>query len=457
MNRLPDGPIAPRWWQLFRWISDPLGYLDECSRRYGDLFTFRLQGFPPLVFTSRPELVQQIFSLDAKQFDEGKGNGIVLPLVGENSLFLMDGDRHKRERKLLLPPFHGERVQTYSRIILDATREVMARWRESEVIDARAAMQDITLEVILQAVFGLREGARYREIKPLLADMLNVTDSPLRSSLLFFKSFQRDWGAWSPWGQFVRRRERIHALLQEEIDARRVGDDRSGDDVLSLMMAATDEDGKPMSDVELRDESITLLIAGHETTATSLAWAFYSIATDSEVREKLREELDSLGENPDPIALAKLSYLTAVCNETLRLYPVTPVAFTRFPRGSIELDGYRYEGTVGLTPCIYLVHQREDIYPEPKRFSPDRFLDRSYGPGEFLPFGGGSRRCLGQALAMLELKLVLGTILADHDLDFVSDRTVRPARRGVTIAPSGGVSLRVSKRQRTRSPVYNRT
>jgi cytochrome P450 len=454
MNRLPDGPLAPSWWQLTRWIADPLRYLDECSERYGEVFTLRLAGFPPWVIVARPEAIEEIFSIDAKAFNTAKGNAIALPLLGENSLLLLDGDRHKRERKLLMPAFHGDNVRVYSRIIVDATARVMERWGERAIVDIRSATRDITIEVILQAVFGLRDGDRYRELKPLLAEMLDSTNSPLRSIFFFYKNLQRDWGAWSPWGRMLRRRERIYSLLQEEIDARRASGSLGGQDVLSLMMAVGDESGEPMSDAELKHELVTLLIAGHETTATTLTWALYNIARETTIAARIVGEI---GDNTDPMALSRLPYLTAVCNETLRLYPVIPVTFTRSPRGEISVAGYHFDETVGLSPCIYLVHRRATIYPEPTRFNPDRFLDRTYSPNEFFPFGGGSRRCLGYALAMLELKLVVGAIVSRYHLDLSDRRVVKPGRRGLTLAPSGNVNLQVSKREESRTLVPART
>ena len=444
MNRLPDGPRIPPALQLFYWIGDPLNFLEKSASRYGDVFTLRLGHFDPFVMICHPQAIQELLTQDAKQFEEGRGNGIVEPLVGTNSLLVLDGDRHKRERKLLMPPFHGESVRAYAQMICQITTQVASQWTQGEPVDVRAAMQEITLEVILHAVFGISEGDRYGQLKPLIAAMLNTFDSPLRSSPLFFKFLQRDWGAWSPWRQFSQRQQKIRALLQAEIDERRTNPELIGKDVLSLMILARDETGQPMTDEELQDQMLTLLIAGHETTATALTWAFYWVYQQPEVQDKLFQELDLVGDC-EPMNITRLPYLTAVCQETLRIYPVAPVAFPRIAKSPGEIMGYQFEENTTFFPCIYLVHHREDLYPDSHCFKPERFIERQYSAYEFLPFGGGSRLCLGHALAMLEMKLVLATVLSNYQL-LADSKPVRAARRGLTIAPASKVQVIVKKR-----------
>jgi cytochrome P450 family 110 len=302
-------------------------------------------------------------------------------------------------------------------------------------------MQNISLEVIVQIVFGLSEGERYQQLKPLLADWLNTTDSPLRSSILFLPFLQQDWGGWTPWGQMKRRQKQIHDLLQAEIESRRTKGFDGRTDVLSLMMIARDDSGQAMSDEELRDELLTILFAGHETTATSLAWAFYQLHQYPNVREKLLQELDSLGENPSPMEIAKLSYLSAVCQETLRMYPVIPILFPRIAKSAIKIAGYEFDAGTTFMPSIYLVHYREDLYPNAGQFQPERFLSHQYSPSEYFPFGGGNRRCLGYALAQLEMKLVLATVLSKYKLAIAETKPVKMQRRGFTLAPVGGVRM----------------
>jgi cytochrome P450 len=308
-------------------------------------------------------------------------------------------------------------------------------------------MQKISLEVILHAVFGLSEGERYQQIQQLIINMFSLFSNPLNATFLFIKSLQKDLGAWSPWGGFLRQRQRLDELLYQEIRDRKTQSEPLGEDILSLLISARDEAGQPMSDVELRDELMTILFGGHETTATALAWALYWIHYIPEVRQKLLQELNSIDvKNCDPAEISKLPYLNAVCCETLRIYPVLFFTFPRLVQAPMQLRGYNIPKGMVLSPCIYLVHHRPDIYPEPKRFKPERFLERQFSPYEYLPFGGGNRRCIGSAFAMFEMKLVLAKVLSRYSLELAENSPVMPVRRGVTMAPAGGVRLVVKGR-----------
>jgi unspecific monooxygenase len=430
------------------WIADPISYQDQCHQKYGDFFTLRLGGLGDFVIIGNPQAVGEIFSQDAR-FDVGRANAIAEPLIGRNSLMLMDGVRHQRARKLLMPPFHGERLQTYAKQICRITEQIVSQLQVGQPFIVRATMQKISLEVILQVVFGLSEGERYQQLKPLLTQWLDMTDSPLRSSILFLRFLQQDWGAWTPWGQMKRRQHQVHNLLQAEIEERREKGDKGHTDILSLMMAARDEQGQAMSDEELRDELLTILFAGHETTATTLAWAFYQIHRQPEVHKKLLQELNGLaGETLPPMKIAQLPYLTAICQETLRMYPVLPILFPRIAKSPVKIAGQLFAPGTTLMPSIYLVHYREDLYPDARQFKPERFLERQYSPAEYFPFGGGSRRCLGYALAQLEMKLVLAMIVSKYQLTLTEDQPIKLQRRGFTLAPAGGVRMMMTgKRQ----------
>ena len=446
--KLPDGPKTPPWLQLIQWIADPLGYMETSFQGYGDVFTVRFgRVFPPLVFVSNPQAIQEIFTADPKLFDSGRGNRILQPWVGENSLFLLDGDRQQRERRLLMPPFHGERMRAYGDLICKIAEQVSSKLTIGKPFSVRDSMQEITLRVILQVVFGIDEGPRYEQLRQLLAAFLNMTASPLRSSLVFFKWLQKDLGSWSPWGSFLRQLQQIDDLIYAEIQERRRQLDPSRTDILSLLISARDQQGEGMTDVELRDELMTLLLAGHETTATALSWAFYWIHRLPLIRDKLLQEIDRLGDNPDPTDVFRLPYLTAVCQETLRIYPVALLTSSRILKAPFQVMDYQFETDTNLAPCIYLTHHREDLYPEPKQFKPERFLERQYSPYEYLPFGGGSRRCLGEALAMFEMKLVLATILSNYQLALADKRPIRPQRRSVTLSPTGGVKMVMKSRR----------
>ncbi|MEO0646219.1 MAG: cytochrome P450 [Cyanobacteria bacterium J06650_10] len=444
----PNPVQLSRLQQLIEWITRPYDYLDECAQKYGDAFTMHIFGFDKLVFLSHPQAIKEIFADNGTRFDAGRGQGIVRPLLGDNSLLVLDGDRHKRERKMLMPPFHGARVKSYAEAICEISQDIGHGWQSGDLITCSELMPDITLEVILQTVFGLREGDRYQQLKSLLISWLDLTGSPAGASMLFFRWFQKDLGPWSPWGRVVRSRNQICDLLQAEIEDRRAQNsdqmasgDASGGDVLSLMLLARDEDGKPMTDEELKDELITMLAAGHETTAAALCWAMYWIHKLPHVKETLMAELNSVDEDAPPLAIASLPYLTAVASETLRLYPIAPIAAPRISIEAVTINGHTFPPETFLAPAIYSVHHREDLYPDSKTFRPERFLERQFTAYEFLPFGGGNRRCIGYALAKLELNLVLATLLKQHTFRLATDETVTPRRRGVVLATSNGVPL----------------
>jgi cytochrome P450 family 110 len=296
-------------------------------------------------------------------------------------------------------------------------------------------------------VFGLAQGTRYERLEKLLGTMLEGLSHPLSASLLFLPMLRHDLGPLSPWGNFIRLRRQIDQLIYDEIaERRRTQNDqresadasRSGtrNDILTLLMSARDEAGNGLMDTELRDELMTLLIAGHETTATTLAWALYWIYRSPDVHGKLLEELESLDGNFDPATLIRLPYLNAVCSETLRIYPVALLTFPRVTRSRVQLVGTTLEPGTLVTGCIYLAHRRAQVYRDPEEFRPERFLERHYSPFEFLPFGGGIRRCIGSAFAQFEMKLVLGNILSRFDLALADGRRVRHQRRGLVSGPS---------------------
>lgn len=438
MTQLP-GPKAPALIQILHWVAEPLTFMEKCATEYGDAFQIKLNY--PMVFISHPKAIEEIFKTNPKQFDCGVGNSLLLPLLGEQSLALLDGTPHQRQRQLLMPPFHGERMQAYGELICAIAEQVASKWEVGEPFSMRESTQQISLKVILQAVFGLDEGERYDKLEQLLTSALESLASPWKASMLFFRFLQIDLGAWSPWGRFLRQRQEVDELLYAEIAERRQKLDPERSDILTMLLLARDEGGEGMSDGELRDELMTLLFAGHETTATALAWAFYWIDKQPEVYKNLLQELENLGDNPDPMAIMKLPYLNAVCCETLRIYPVAIITFVRIAKLPITIMGQEYPAGTALAPCVYLTHHREDLYPEPEKFKPERFLETQYSAYEFLPFGGSSRRCIGAAFAMFEMKLVLATILRRYSLALAEKKQVKPVRRGVTLAPAGGVQM----------------
>jgi cytochrome P450 len=445
-TQLPPASPRPDFLEKVSWIADPLNYMDTHAQKYGDIFSNYILGKnTPWVFVSHPQAIQKILTNDVFEAP-GYINTILAPLTGDNSLFMLEGDRHKRERKLLMPSFHGERMRDYGELITDITKKIINELPLKQTFIARETLQEISLDVILKVVFGVDAGERYSQLKWLLSEMLEVFKSPLSSSFLFFPILQQDLGPWSPWGYFLKQRQQVDELLYAEIRERRENLDESRQDMLSLMIAARDEEGNPMTDTELRDELLTLLFAGHETTATAMSWALYWIHSQPEVHKKLIQELKSLPKNAEGMDIFRLPYLTAVCQETLRIYPVAMLTFTRTNKESVDLMGHQLPPKTPVVGCIYLTHRREDLYPQADQFKPERFLERKFSPYEFLPFGGGSRLCIGMALAQYEMKLVLATILLNYELNLLEKQPVKAVRRGVTLAPKGGIKMQLLKK-----------
>jgi cytochrome P450 family 110 len=450
---LPNGPQIPAFLQILRWVFSPMSFMEACVKSYGDIFSLQLQtNSPPIVFVSKPEAIQQILTSDTKELEApGDLNSLFEFLLGTKSVITLSGEEHQRQRQLLMPPFHGERMRSYSQVITDVTEKVINQYPIGTTLNIRSVAQDITLRVIMQAVFGLHEGTRAEKLQQFLGELLEKGSSRLIVALLYFPSLQRDFGPINLWGQQMRLQEKADNLIYDEIRERRENPDPSRTDILSLLMDARDEAGQPMTDMELRDELMTLLTAGHETTATALTWALYWIHKLPSVYQKLLAEIDSLGENPDSSVVFKLPYLNAVCSETLRIYPVGMLTFPRRVKTSISIGGYDFEPGTVILGSIYLTHQREDIYPEPKKFKPERFLEKQFSPYEYLPFGGGARRCIGLAFAQLEMKLALAKILASRELELVDNGEVQAQRRGLVTGPDRPIQMVVKSQRQVKS------
>jgi unspecific monooxygenase len=447
---LPNRLRTPSFLQRLQWVTDPVGYIQQAAQQYPDIFTAKVIGFGnTVIFVNHPQGIKEILTNDRNKFAAlGELNKILQPLTGDYSIFMLDGDRHKQQRQILMPPFHAERMQSYGELIYNLTTKIFSQLPLEKPFSAHIVMQEISLQVILQVIFGLYEGETCQQLKHLfLVLMSHVFRSPLRSSLLLLSFLQQDLGAWSPWGKFLRDRHKIDELLYTEITQRREKPNLDRIDILSLLMSARDEAGNPMTDKELRDQLITLMLAGYETTATSMAWAFYWIHKKPQVHEKIHQELDALGDFPDPMTIVRLPYLTAICNETLRIHPVSMFTLPRIVKEPTKLLGYSLEPGAIVQGCIYITHHREDLYPEPKEFKPERFLERQFSPYEFLPFGGGVRRCIGEALAMFEMKLVLTTILSRYQFVLADKRPEKPQRRGLTLGPANGVNVVITRRR----------
>jgi cytochrome P450 family 110 len=438
---VPKGLTARPFWNLVQWVFEPLELMEKGAAEYGDIFPVQLLGFPELLFISNPEAIKQIFSTTPQSFDSGQASEILKPTLGSSSLLLLDGEPHQRHRHLLMPPFHGERMRAYGQTVTQLAKHCTAHLQVGKPFSARSITQDISLGVILKAVFGLPAGERYDQIYQALSKFLEFGGSFTNLLIMFFPGLQINLGRWSPYGRYLRLRQQVDDLIYREIHDRRQQFNPDQSDILTLMMAARDEAGEGMSDQELRDELMTLLLAGHETTATALAWALYWIHAIPDVKAKLLKELDTLDASPDPMSIAALPYLSAICSETLRIYPVGLIVLPRITKVPVQVLDQEFPVQTYLTPVIYSTHHRPDLYPEPKQFRPERFLERQFGPHEYLPFGGGGRRCIGAAFALFEMKLVLAHILSHYQLELAEPAPVKPVRRGVTLAPKGGVRL----------------
>jgi cytochrome P450 len=431
--------------QQVKWVLDPVGYMEKAAQEHPDIFTASIIGFGnSLVFVNDPQAIQQILTNDRKQFSApGELNSILKPILGNSSVMMLDSDRHRKRRQLIMPPFHGSRMQNYGQLVFDLTTKILDSLSASneKTFFARDVTQDISMQIILQAVFGLYEGDRCQQLKKLMSEMTELFTSPLTSAALFFPSLQKDLGEWSPWGYFVRRREQVDRLIYAEIAERRSKQDFDRTDILSMLMSSTDDEGNGLTDEELRDELLSLLLAGHETTATAMSWALYWTHSLPEVKEKLIQELKTVSDPTDWMSIFRLPYLTAVCNETLRINPVAMLTFPRVVEEPVELLGYNIPPKTVVIGCIYLLHHREELYPQADQFKPERFLDHQFSPYEFMPFGGGVRRCVGEALAQFEMKIVLATILSNYNLELADSNPVQAKRRGVTLAPAGGIKM----------------
>ena len=435
--------------QLWNSLARPLDYLSDTASLHPDLFRTKVAGYSvPITTVYHPQAVEQIFANDTKQFSApGDINSILVPVLGSQSLLNLDGDRHRRARKLMMPSFHGERMYHYGQKIVDITRDLTQQLPSQRPFLAQTLTQQITVRLILQIVLGIESGDRYEQIIRSASNLLNLFNSPLTVTALFIPKLQTNWGSWSPWGRFLKLQAELDRAIYAEIDDRHRSPDPSRTDILALMMSATDEDGRHLSNRELRDELMLLLLAGHDTTALAMAWGMYWLHALPDIKQNILDELAPLGDNPNPMDIFKLPYLTAVCQEILRIHPVAAFSFPRRAEEDVDLMGYRMPAGENAIVSIALLHQRPGIYPNPRQFDPDRFLQRKYSPYEFIPFGGGVRRCIGNALAMYELKLSLATLLRTADFTLIDRQEPKVKRRGVIFAPKGGIPMRVTHRQ----------
>ena len=439
MSTLPPGPKAPRLFQTLNWVRKPIPFMQQCAQKYGECFTMRLIGMPSISLFSDPDAIKQIFTADPEHARAGKANVVLKPVLGTNSVLLLDGARHKRERKLLMPPFHGERMRLYGDIMREIADRSIDTWPVEQSFPIHERMQSITLDIILRTVFGVDEGPLLQKLRSLLIEFLRLAGS---SPLLLIRWLQVNLGPLTAWKRMGELGQEIDRVLYEQIAQRKAAEQNGRTDIMAMLVEARDEDGQPMSDQELRDEMITMLLAGHETTATSLSWVVHRLLQHPDVLEKVRAELQRvIGDGPIQAEhVSELVYLDAVIKETSRLNPIVPLV-ARYLEHPTQIGDYEMPAGCVASPCIYLTHRRPELWPEPEMFNPDRFVGKRIDPYTFFPFGGGVRHCLGAAFATYEMKIVLAQVLSRVSLRPAPDHTVRVVRRSITFAPSGGMPV----------------
>jgi cytochrome P450 len=425
VDTLPPGPRLPAAVQTAAWMARPWDFMERCAARYGDTFTLRMAGERPWVMVSHPDAVKEVFTGPPELLHAGEGNRILQPVVGANSVLLLDDAAHREQRRLLMPPFRGYQLASYADTMTTVAQAEIARWPRGKPVRLYPLMQALTLEIILRAVFGLSEGERLHELRAEVVRAAMTTTA--RAGQLLLVVAPRRMAA-----RLIRKHfRRVDGLLYAEIaERRRAGHLDERGDVLSILLQARHEDGRPLSDVEIRDELMTLLTAGHDTTATALSWAVERLVRHPDHQARLTEE----------IRAGQHEFRDAVVKETLRLRPVLSVVARRL-KAPMDIRGVPLPAGVTVVPSIYLMHRRPDIYPDPQRFRPERFLEQRAGTYTWIPFGGGVRRCLGAAFAEYEMRIVLATLF---DSCTVRPARVRPEpvrRRGITQVPGRGATV----------------
>ena len=430
VSTLPPGPSEPPVVQTLRWLLRPISFLESCRRRFGDAFSVTFLGFQtPMVMLSDPEAIRALYTVPGHTLPPGRTVALQ-PIMGSRSLLLLEGREHLARRKLMLPPFHGERMRAYEATVREVVAREVERWPEDEPFALHPRMQAITLEVILRAVFGVTDPARRTRLAEGLGRLLAGTASP---GLQFSVLLSRRFGGPDPLARMQALRQEIDAMLGAEIAERRA-DPR--EDILSVLLSARFEDGEPMDDAEIRDQLMTLLLAGHETTATGLAWTFDLLLRHPPVLDRLTAAVHA-GEE---------AYVRAVVSESLRLRPVVPLAGRRLSE-ELRVNGHVLPPETDVTPAIWLTHTRADRYPEPYAFRPERFLGNAPATYAWVPFGGGVRRCIGAAFAEMEMRVALAEIIGRRTLRPASASAERVARRNVTFSPRDGTRVLATRLQ----------
>ncbi|MCF2149898.1 cytochrome P450 [Desmonostoc muscorum LEGE 12446] len=447
---LPPGPKTPLWLLRQQLDNNPLDCLDAIYKRYGDIVTIT-SGSTPIVYVSNPSGIKQYLTntkeITISTIPPGD-SPISVGQMGQQGILHIDGLVHKHRRSILMKAYHGERMNASGKTICEITKKIInqqaisaAGYAYPKTFIANEILSKITLQVAIEVVIGLREGERYEKIKHLYTSCMKYEKSTLFNIIKKLPFTQLDLGRLSPWGYHKYLLKEIFQFLYDEVKERRKQADPSCSDMLSDLIFACDETGEPLSDEEVRDLLFLPISASNNGATDSLTWLLYWVHRLTDVREQLLEELDSLGENPDPLRIVALPYLNAVCHETLRIYPSSMFSLPRVVMSPVEIMGYELiPGTVLFTN-IYSTHQREDVYPEPKEFKPERFLEKKFSPYEFIPFGGGARSCIAGSFSIFQMKLVLATILSNYKLTLVNKRPERQKHSNDQCYAESGVKM----------------
>jgi cytochrome P450 len=438
-NGLPPGPALPRFIQTLWWVMRPTAFMSECQRRYGDCFSLRIGSEGTWVLVSDPDSIKKVFTGNPDHLRAGEAGAIMRPVVGNDSVLLLDGPPHLRQRKLLLPPFHGERMQRYGEVMREITEREIATWPRDRPFPAWPRMQAITLEVIIRAVFGVDDAGRVEHVASRIRPVLEFTTSKLGFFIAELGGADRVASVASLRVTGLQQAVAgVHEVLDEEIARRR--SDRAlneREDILSMLLQARDESGAPMTDQELRNELITVLVAGHETTASALAWTLERLVRHPDALARLEDEANSDD--------GSYAYADAVAKEALRLRPVLPLVVRKLT-APLEVHGHQLPIGTTIAPCIYLVHRRPDVYPDPDAFKPERFLQSPAGNYTWIPFGGGVRRCVGASFALFEMRTVLQTLVRQLHPVAAESAPERISRRSIFLAPHRAARIVVRPR-----------
>ncbi len=460
MAKLPPGSKLPSFIQSYHWFRNTPSWMDQCTAKFGDIFTLRLPFSPPFIVVHNPEHIKAIFTADPDVLHGGEANYLLEPLTGKNSLMLQDGANHLKLRKLLLPPFHGERMQAYGETIATLTEQMLDRWQAGKHLSVLDEMHQLTQKVIIKTIFGVTESVKFNQLDSLLTNFSNALSKPASGFLAIKPSSAQTMMAMAlkkfnvgsmrfqpgkllPWYPLTQALHELNEFLFAEFADRRASNTPDRTDILSLLMAARHDDGSALNDWELRDQMVTVLPAGHETTTSALGWVFYFLLNNPQAEQRVRDELSRVTQGK-PLQISQLSqleYLDAILKESLRLYPVA-TGTPRLVKQPLRLGAYEIPAGAMLFVSTYLANRNPAVFAEPELFKPERFMEKRYSTTEYIPYGGGTRRCIGAAFAHYEIKIIMATLL--QRVEFVADPLVKVTvgrRANIFLAPSHGMPI----------------